>query len=153
MANRVSHTLNVGSLGERLVALGLQAQAWDLLEERWFCSIGELDLIAIDPSSGEKVLAFIEVKTRSQKNWDADGLLAINLRKQRQMSRAASVYLASHPEYENLPCRFDVALVQVEDGTSPPVIHQNSDFPTLNFGRDRLKLHRYVCNAFEGLVE
>lgn len=136
------------------MALGLKAQDWIVLEERWFCRIGELDLIALDPRGGQQVLAFIEVKTRHQRNWDIDGLLAINQRKQRKMSRVASYYLALHPEYSELPCRFDVALVQVQGESSfSPVLEQASTFPILHFGRDRLKIHRYIPNAFDGIME
>ena len=150
MANRSSQTFDVGQLGEKLVALGLRSQGWRILEERWFCKTGELDLVALDPAPHGKVLVFIEVKTRSQGNWDSDGVLAVNPRKQRKMSRTASMYLMQHPAYETWACRFDVALVQV---CPKGELGQCSVFPILTFGRDRLKLPRYIRNAFDASLD
>jgi putative endonuclease len=98
----------VGDRGEMLVAQLLQANGWKILETQWRCRWGELDLIACD----RKSLLFIEVKTRSDRNWDADGSLAITLKKQAKLIKSASIFLAQHPQLSELACRFDVALVR-----------------------------------------
>ncbi len=106
---------NLGQLGEQLTAQWLKEQGWEILASRWRCRWGELDLVAYHPSppnSQETSLIFVEVKTRRIKNWDADGLLAINPQKQEKLHRAAEMFLGTYPDYSEVNCRFDLALVQ-----------------------------------------
>lgn len=79
MANRhPSHYLDIGVLGEELVAQWLQSTNWVILHRRWRCRWGEIDIIARQPAQehtphSSPMLAFVEVKTRSRGNWDAGG--------------------------------------------------------------------------------
>lgn len=75
---------------------------------------GEIDIIAYDMSVHPIVLSFIEVKTRSSQELAAPEA-AVDLRKQRQIIRAARVYrriLAVTDE----PYRFDVITVLALSG-------------------------------------
>ncbi|HEY9617330.1 MAG TPA: YraN family protein [Microcoleaceae cyanobacterium] len=106
-----------GALGEAFIAQWLQARGWAVLYRRWHCRWGELDLVIAqqDPESDRLLsLAFVEVKTRSSGNWDADGLLAITPQKQAKLWKAAQYFLADHPQLAHLPCRFDIALVSCQ---------------------------------------
>ena len=102
----------IGTLGEKLVGRWLQLNNYELLEYNWRCRWGEIDLIAQERTS--RAIAFIEVKTRSAYNWDADGLLALNAAKQQKLIKTASLFLSKHPSLAELPCRFDVALVSYQ---------------------------------------
>jgi putative endonuclease len=140
-------------LGEQLVAKWLQTHNWAILYHRWRCRWGELDLIAYSgdgetqkildknsphprvspfvnhltpPTTPSPVLAFVEVKTRSAGNWDADGRLAITPQKQAKLWQAAQLFLAEYPELAELPCQFDVALVNYQRVSSRPERHKNN---------------------------
>lgn len=130
-----SRSNDIGILGENLVAEWLQGCGWKILQRRWRCPWGEIDLIARgqeeignftprpslrspDPSS---IVIFVEVKTRRRGNWDADGRLAIGQTKQAKLWQAAELFLRDRPALAHLPCRFDVALVRCDPAASDPV--------------------------------
>ena len=113
-------SLAKGALAEALVAQWLIEQGWEILEKRWHCRMGELDLVAYRPPNRPKApanLAFVEVKARSSGNWDADGMLAVNAQKQAKLWRSAQLFLATYPALSELPCSFDVALVHCRRAT------------------------------------
>lgn len=108
---------DLGQLAEAFVAQWLLQQGWQILHRRWHCRWGELDLIASPPAGS---LVFIEVKARRRGSWDEGGLLAITPKKQQKLWKAAAVFLTRHPQFANLPCRFDVALVHSRLLPQPP---------------------------------
>lgn len=99
----------IGDLGEKLVGRWLQLHNYKILKRNWRCRWGEIDLIVQHPASS--AIAFVEVKTRSARNWDADGLLAVNAGKQQKLIQTASLFLTKHPYLAELPCSFDIAVV------------------------------------------
>lgn len=169
-----------GELGEQVVAQWLRSQGWAILHHRWRCRWGEIDLISQyygeresqtekslpnftknRPLNSSPQLAFIEVKTRSRGNWDADGLLSVTPSKQAKIWQAAELFLAEYPELAHLPCRFDVALVscqlvsqrsrqrQYDVSTSHEVIEKVQLGQPVFVTGYRLILQDYIPSAFE----
>ncbi|QKD81859.1 YraN family protein [Thermoleptolyngbya sichuanensis A183] len=130
---RISASGEFGRLAETLVARWLVQQGATILQQRWRCRWGELDLVAQLPESSgaAATLAFVEVKARRNAGWDAGGLLAVTPQKQAKLWQAAELFLAEYPEWAGSNCRFDVALVA---GRSRSV--ESSDSPAQNSGPD-----------------
>lgn len=110
-----SHYPDIGDFGEDLVTQWLQSTGWSILQRRFSCRWGEIDIIAQYPHTTapnlDSTLAFVEVKTRSPGNWDTWGKSAINSKKQAKIGRTAGIFLAKYPEKAYYACRFDVAIV------------------------------------------
>ncbi len=142
---------NLGKIGEELVAQWLSQQEYSIVAHRWRCRRGEIDIIAL---LREEVLAFVEVKTRSQNNWDADGLLAITAKKQSKLSQTALFFLAQYPNLSSLICRFDVALVKV-DNALPSRLSPSTNITQIQLGKSliyqgyQLTLLDYLESAFD----
>lgn len=141
---------DIGQQGEALVARWLQRHGWLVLQQRWQCRWGELDLVVgrgVDRSTLE-ALAFVEVKTRSAFNWDEDGKLAITPLKQAKLWKAAQLFLTEHPQWAELPCQFDVALVSC-DRLSGAVDLAGVDGITVAIANGyQLSLRDYLPSAF-----
>ena len=76
---------------------------------------GEIDLIAYSA----EVLCFVEVKTRSSDEF-ASPLAAVDLRKQRQIIRAARMYRKIF-HLRELPFRYDVVSIVLKKNESPKI--------------------------------
>jgi len=76
---------------------------------------GEIDIIAAD----ENILSFVEVKTRRSDSFGGP-LSAVDLRKQRQITRTARVYLKIFG-IRQVPYRFDVVTVVLIKDNDPKV--------------------------------
>jgi putative endonuclease len=149
--------IDKGAIAEDLVAQWLITQGWTILARRWTCRMGELDLVASrslsQTSRTATHLAFVEVKARSSGNWDMDGLLAVNAKKQAKLWQAARHFLAQHPHLAELPCSFDVALVhcrrlkkeEVGGVGGAGTIEVGQEMAIAGHG---LTLHQYLPDAF-----
>ena len=83
---------------------------------------GEVDIVARDG----KLLLFIEVKTRREGS-KIRPLDAVNREKQRLIERGANAWL-KQLGHRNLPWRFDVIEVYVQEGEKPRVNHVKDAF-------------------------
>lgn len=156
------HAAERGIWGETLVAEWLKSQGWQILQQRWRCRWGELDLIARwqadDRPTADDLVAFVEVKTRSGGNWDSNGLLSITASKQQKLWQSAQCFLMSYPQLAGLPCRFDVALVccrkhrqpadKTKLGSSEAEDNLVTSSPTIKRSGYLLTLQDYIPSAF-----
>lgn len=98
------------------------------------------------------VLAFVEVKTRSRGSWDAGGRNAIDQKKQGKISRTAQMYLAQNSERADLPCRFDVAIVQCQPKSNHRAVKRfigKEVLASSSTQEYQFSLEEYIPGAFE----
>ena len=117
--------IELGKLGEAYAAAYLEQRGYRLVAANFTLPVGrnlrdvvvnnEIDLIAYD---GE-TLCFIEVKTRAS-DWFAPPQINVDLRKRRQVARAARAYRRMF-ELENEAYRFDVVTVVLPDESTPQI--------------------------------
>ena len=98
-----------GILGEQLAAACLEQRGMRLVERRYRCRFGEIDLVAWDGDT----LCFVEVKARTN---CAVGLPReyVTAKKQEKLRSAALLYLSERGL--DCPARFDVAEVYLKAG-------------------------------------
>ncbi len=95
----------LGLKGEKAAGRYLSKRGYKILERRWKCRVGELDLVAI---KGDEVV-FVEVKTRTSNSYGG-AMGAVGYTKATRLRRAAYAYL----DQKNLfgrPFRIDVIAV------------------------------------------
>ena len=116
---------SLGQLGESYAAAYLDQLGYQLVAANFTLPVGrnlrgaiinaEIDLIAYDGDT----LCFIEVKTRSS-DWFAPPEVNVDLRKRRQITRAARVY-RQMLGVDNEPHRYDVVTVIINDDSTPQI--------------------------------
>ncbi|HKZ46725.1 MAG TPA: YraN family protein [Thermodesulfobacteriota bacterium] len=94
--------ISVGKQGESLATEFLRKNGYRIVENNFRNRYGEIDIIAIEG----KTIVFIEVKTKTNSKFGPPKM-AVDLRKQRQISKAALAYL-TQKRMNNNPARFDV---------------------------------------------
>lgn len=105
---------DLGLRGERIAEKWLVMHGWRIVERRFRSGHRDIDLIAALARSGERVIAFVEVKARGSDDFGGP-FGAVNWRKQRELHRSASVWLARHPRTADV-YRFDVIGVIIARG-------------------------------------
>ena len=106
-------------MGEALAVDYLTRMGLRVLHRNWRCRYGELDVIAVDPTTNTVV--FVEVKTRTG---DGFGGLAyaVTERKVRRLRRLAGLWLAGQ-EASWAAIRIDVIGVRIGRRRTPEVTH------------------------------
>ena len=104
MEIRLKNYREVGAVYEEQAVSFLLENGYQIADRNFSCRMGEIDIIAMSP---ENVIAFVEVKFRKNENYGSP-FEAVNERKQYQIFRVASFYLASKNIDPDFPLRFDV---------------------------------------------
>lgn len=113
----------VGNYGERVATDWLRSQGCRILARNFRGPRkGEVDIVA----RKNKLLLFVEVKTRRE-GAKIRGLDAVGKHKQELIERGANAWL-KRLGTRNLPWRFDVIEVMVEDGKKPRIRHVQDAF-------------------------
>jgi putative endonuclease len=97
-----------GMLGERIAERWLRQRGWRVVNRRFRNGHRDIDLVV----EREGTVAFIEVKARKGDDFGGP-VAAVNWRKQKELSKSASVWIERHGQ----PCelyRFDVVGVLVD---------------------------------------
>ena len=106
-----SRHLSVGRAGEDAAASFLLSLGWRVLDRNWRprgTDRGlELDIVALEGNG----LVFVEVKTRSRRGGGIPAYAAFTGQKRARIARAAGYYLSARDMW-NIPCRFDLILVE-----------------------------------------
>ena len=93
-----------GRRAERYAALWLQLRGYKLLERRFKCHVGEVDLIM----KRGRTLAFVEVKQRQRLS---QAQTAVTPKNWRRIAMAAEVWAAQHPHGATLDWRYDLVAI------------------------------------------
>lgn len=119
-------TSKIGEFGETIAAEFLNKQGFRLVATNFKAPIGrtrkgvqftgEIDLIAFDKN---ETLCFVEVKTRSSDEF-ASPLSAVDLRKQRQITRTARVYRKIF-KLNSIKFRYDVISIVLNNNKAPKI--------------------------------
>lgn len=101
----------LGKLAEEIACDYLKKLNFNILDKNWRSGkYGEIDMVAVDNKTKE--LVFIEVKSRATSLDDAKEL--VTSKKQEQLYKLAKSYLYFRKK-ENLPCRFDVIAIKINE--------------------------------------
>ena len=118
-------SIELGKLGEAYAAAYLEQRGYGLVAANFTIPVGrnlrgavvnnEIDLVGYDGDT----LCFIEVKTRAS-DWFAPPQVNVDLRKRRQVARAARAYRRMF-ELGNEAFRYDVVTVVLPDNSTPQI--------------------------------
>ncbi|GAB6161159.1 YraN family protein [Desulfothermus naphthae] len=98
----VNRKKRLGNTGEDIAINFFKKRGYKILERNFRTKKGEIDLIV----EGEGQLVFVEVKTRSSKNF-GDPLEFVNISKQKRILAAALFYLTKNKLWQK-NIRFDI---------------------------------------------
>ena len=131
-ASKPARAFALGPFGRRAAKRHLKQAGLKFLYAHFKGEQGEIDLVFREG----KVLVFVEVKARSSESWTRPAA-AVNAAKQRRIVATAREYVRMLPEGE-VPIRFDIVEVLLEDGRVRKMRHQPNAFaPARCIGRLR----------------
>ncbi|MBP1753074.1 MAG: hypothetical protein H6Q57_1910 [Geobacteraceae bacterium] len=112
----------LGEYGEEIAVSYLKKKKYTVVERNYRSKCGELDIVAKEANT----LVFVEVKTRRNALYGLPQLSVTHF-KQRQISKAALLYLAAKRVGE-VNARFDVIAIFLQDNETPRIEHIRNAF-------------------------
>lgn len=117
LARGIFARVDLGRRGEDLAVKELRRRGYRILDRRWRCRLGEIDVVARDGDT----LVVVEVKARSGSEYGAP-VDAVDREKRRKLLRLARTYLRARGLKEaEVTVRFDVVGVTARSGERPRV--------------------------------
>lgn len=110
----------IGTAYEAMAAEYLEEQGYQIVEKNFRCGQGEIDLICRE----DGYLVFVEVKYRRTRR-QGGAFMAVDVRKQRRISRVALFYFKKKRLRMDTKCRFDVVAI---DGSGICLLKNAFDF-------------------------
>ena len=117
---------DLGLRGEALAAKELERKGYEIVERRWRCRFGEIDIVARD---GDTVVV-VEVKSRARSDHFSP-VDAVDAPKQRKLIQLAKAYAQSHAPDDVI--RFDIVSVTAPPGKRPKIEHFTGAFEDRGF--------------------
>jgi putative endonuclease len=118
---RTESRQQVGRRGEDLACAELERQGMAVLDRNWRCALGEIDIVAAEPSDRGVTLVFCEVKCRTGTGF-GHPLEAITFAKMRTLRQLAASWRRQH----RIPAsgiRLDAIGVVMLPGQQPSLTH------------------------------
>lgn len=125
-----SPTQSLGRRGEALACRLLKKARLKILARNYRCPAGEIDIIALDPTTrkadGAETIVFVEVKTRATVG-KASPAIAVDAHKRAQIEAAARYYLRHHPA-RAYRTRYDIVAIVLAPDAEPDIRHISNAF-------------------------
>jgi len=120
----------LGRRGEKLAVRMLKRKGMKILAVNYRCPAGEIDIIALDRStrgeSGRETIVFVEVKTRSDDEYNTPES-AVGSGKKRRIRKTARYYLSHYPT-EQYAVRYDIVAIVAPSDAKPRIKHIEAAF-------------------------
>ena len=103
-----------GDSGEDAACMLLEREGYRIAARNFSCKTGEIDIVAVHP--GERLLAFVEVKTRRS---TAFGMPceAVDRKKQAKLRRCAEVYMLKDRRFSGFQPSMDIIeIIKADSG-------------------------------------
>lgn len=119
----------VGLHGEDVAAEHLARTGHRVLDRRWRCPLGEIDIVAVHGDGPRAVVVVCEVKTRRTLAL-GDPLEAVTAAKVRRLRRLAAAWCVAHPQVAHREVRLDaIGVLLRTPGAAPEVRHVRGIVP------------------------
>ena len=105
-------THSSGAFWEERACKLIESRGATVIARNYTCRFGEIDVVALDSDR----LVFVGVRYRSRSDFGS-ALASVSRAKQQNVLMTAQIFLASHEDYCNRYCRFDIIAVDSPRGS------------------------------------